>query len=120
MLGLAQKVAEPAKQASSIKPGASAPGQAALGSLARETGDSFRCCGFHPLSRAQTCIASVPGAYAPGSMLDACFAGSATFCAKPSILICVYLRKSVAEKLLAIQQHHSFATAKDTGDASGH
>ena len=36
----------------SIKPGASAPGPAALSSLARETGDSSDSCGFRPLSRA--------------------------------------------------------------------
>ena len=39
--------------------------------------------GFRPLSRAQAFIAYVPGANAPGFMLDACFAGLAIFSAKP-------------------------------------
>jgi hypothetical protein len=37
---------QPAKQALSIKPGASAPGPAASSSLARETGDISYCRAF--------------------------------------------------------------------------
>jgi len=61
-VGFEQNVAEPANQAFSIKPGASAPGPLVLWSWARETGDRSHCCDFHPLSRAQTRIGSVPGA----------------------------------------------------------
>ena len=78
---LAQKVAEPAKQASSIKPGALAPGTHPIQGSARDSGRKPQR-ELAPVSRASDHNAAGPGADAPGFMLNACFAGSATFCAK--------------------------------------